>query len=319
MLDDGAYKYIYGLGRIAEVSGSSTSYYLTDAQGSVMALCDASGTVLNSYNYDVFGAIRSSSGSTANAFTFTGEQTDATTGLEYLRARYYDSEAGRFLSTDPLGGGYAYAANSPTNMTDPSGLSPCINASENPYHSAARRAWWDRMYADNFCGGDGMFCGWTTDCSQGRGFEPETECKPSPCMTDEERAEQVAIAKAIYYAQQADNKAAEKAKCEKSLLTKAGCFLNTPCGGLVGSVITTALGAIPGSHVLAKTGLATGAVGGAFQGGLAAGTGDEAGAAANALSAIGDALAVTGAGGVILSLATSGPSVVVSGYHCRKG
>ena len=70
-----------------------------------MALCDASGTVLNSYNYDVFGAIRSSSGSTANAFTFTGEQTDATTGLEYLRARYYDSAAGRFLSRDPLGGG----------------------------------------------------------------------------------------------------------------------------------------------------------------------------------------------------------------------
>jgi hypothetical protein len=57
----------------------------------VLALVDSSGSVLNTYEYDVFGAVRSSTGSTANAFTFTGEQTDSSTGLEYLGARYYDS------------------------------------------------------------------------------------------------------------------------------------------------------------------------------------------------------------------------------------
>jgi RHS repeat-associated protein len=36
-------------------------------------------------------------------FTFTGEQNDPN-GLEYLRARYYDSATGRFLGRDPLGG-----------------------------------------------------------------------------------------------------------------------------------------------------------------------------------------------------------------------
>jgi RHS repeat-associated protein len=75
--------------------------------------------------------VRSSSGSTANAFTFTGEQTDASTGLEYpsaglragLRARYYDSATGRFLSLDPMGDGYDYAYDNPANLSDPPGLS----------------------------------------------------------------------------------------------------------------------------------------------------------------------------------------------------
>jgi RHS repeat-associated protein len=113
------------LGRISEVGpGTTTRYYLTDALGSVLALVDSSGSVLNTYEYDVFGAVRSSTGSTANAFTFTGEQTDASTGLEYLRARYYDADTGRFLSLDPLGDGYDYAYDNPVMFTDPSGLSP---------------------------------------------------------------------------------------------------------------------------------------------------------------------------------------------------
>ncbi len=48
-----------------------------------MALCDASGTVNATWIYDVFGAVRSHTGGTTG-FTFTGEQTDASTGLEYL-------------------------------------------------------------------------------------------------------------------------------------------------------------------------------------------------------------------------------------------
>lgn len=48
-------------------------------------------------------------------------------GIYYYRARYYNSILGRFISEDPahVGGNfYAYAADSPTNLVDPSGLAP---------------------------------------------------------------------------------------------------------------------------------------------------------------------------------------------------
>lgn len=54
----------------------------------------------DTYEYDVFGNIRSQTGASANEFTYTGEQVD-TTEMQYLRARYYDPAVGRFLSQDP--------------------------------------------------------------------------------------------------------------------------------------------------------------------------------------------------------------------------
>jgi RHS repeat-associated protein len=52
-------------------------------------------------DYDVFGAVRQSSGS-ASIFGFTGEQRDATTGFTYLRARYLDPTLGRFTAADTV-------------------------------------------------------------------------------------------------------------------------------------------------------------------------------------------------------------------------
>ena len=99
------------------------TYYLYDGLGSTTDLIDGSGTSIDSYGYDVFGAIRTQSGSSSNYWLFTGEQRDGT-GLQYLRARYYDPETGRFITQDPLPfvNRYAYVRNNPVRYVDPYGL-----------------------------------------------------------------------------------------------------------------------------------------------------------------------------------------------------
>ncbi len=158
ILDDGS-QYVYGAGLVAQVSGANTYYYLADGLGSTIATTDSSGAVVNSYTYDVYGKTTASSGAQANDFQFAGQQTDPT-GLQYLRARYYDPETGGFLSREPMASGPSWPANSfvfgvgnPGRFVDRSGLYP---ADENGCHAdrqdpeCARRidAEWDRT-----CGG----------------------------------------------------------------------------------------------------------------------------------------------------------------------
>ncbi|MGN0604161.1 MAG: RHS repeat-associated core domain-containing protein [Oscillospiraceae bacterium] len=82
------------------------------------------------YSYDAFGNLISSTGSTANSYLYCGEQYDSTTGLYYLRARYMDTNMGRFISMDTYQGStadpislhkYLYANSNPVTYTDPSG------------------------------------------------------------------------------------------------------------------------------------------------------------------------------------------------------
>jgi len=52
-------------------------------------------------NYDPFGKVLARSGPGRSPFGYTGEQVDST-GLVYLRARYYSPEVGRFLTADTI-------------------------------------------------------------------------------------------------------------------------------------------------------------------------------------------------------------------------
>jgi RHS repeat-associated protein len=86
---------------------------------------DGLGTVTDTYDYDAFGNLLGSTGSTANVYRYQGEALDAETGLYYLRARYYDPVAGRFLNVDPMTDQgehpYSYAGADPVNGHDPTG------------------------------------------------------------------------------------------------------------------------------------------------------------------------------------------------------
>jgi RHS repeat-associated protein len=112
---------------LAELRSGTTSYYQQDGLGSVTSLSNSTGSLANTYVYDSFGNITTSTGTAINPFQYTGRDFDPETGLRYYRARYYDPAVGRFLSEDPVGfdagvNFYAYVGNSPTNWTDPDGL-----------------------------------------------------------------------------------------------------------------------------------------------------------------------------------------------------
>jgi RHS repeat-associated protein len=122
--DGAGNRYVYGLDLISRTDSlGNQEYELSDGLGSTTGLADGTGAVTDTYTYDVYGAVRSRTGTSPNEFTYTGEQVDSS-GLQYLRARYYDAANGRFASRDPLGAAepYAYVSNNPANLIDPTGL-----------------------------------------------------------------------------------------------------------------------------------------------------------------------------------------------------
>lgn len=130
-LSDGKALYVHGadgLPLLSYKAGLIASVYHHDAQGSTRAITSTDGTPLARYSYDAYGALSGNVkvAAATNPFLYRGQYTDATTGLQYLRARYYDPTTGQFLSRDPIeevtGAAYAYAAGDPINRVDPTGL-----------------------------------------------------------------------------------------------------------------------------------------------------------------------------------------------------
>lgn len=125
-----AKSFTYGHDLISQRSGGSVSFYQYDGHGSVRHLTDDSGIVKDAYDYDAFGNLIYGSGTTPNDYLYSGEQFDASLGFYYLRARYMNAQAGRFISMDSYEGQnadplslhkYAYVSGNPVNHFDPSG------------------------------------------------------------------------------------------------------------------------------------------------------------------------------------------------------
>jgi RHS repeat-associated protein len=137
VLREGPTTYLYGLGIIGQETNGEMVYALADRLGSIRQLVTEDQQVTLLKSYDPFGNTLLEQGTGGSSFGYTGEQMDAS-GLEYLRARYYDPGTGRFITADPYPGAlslpatqnaYPYVINNPLSYTDPSGeLAPLLMA-----------------------------------------------------------------------------------------------------------------------------------------------------------------------------------------------
>ena len=122
--------YEYGAQRNSATINGTKGYYLYDGRGSVAGLTGNTGGSMITYRYDAYGNTTRSNNTLNNPYQYNAEYTDSSTGLQYLRARYYDSSQGRFTAKDTLLGSiekpitrnlYTYCGNNPLNYVDPSG------------------------------------------------------------------------------------------------------------------------------------------------------------------------------------------------------
>ena len=142
--------YTLGLDVIAQqapaIVNGGTLYLGYDGHGSTRFLVDAGGTIAindmgtpgntaddvpQAFAYDAFGsAIGFDALDSFTNILYSGEQFDTTSGLQYLRDRYYDPNTGRFGTLDVYAGNmndplslhkYLYCHGDSVNYTDPSG------------------------------------------------------------------------------------------------------------------------------------------------------------------------------------------------------
>ncbi len=73
----------------------ATDYYLYDGRGSVSQVVSAD-QIVAQYTYDPFGNVTSGAPAFDSFYGYNAEDTNPVTGLQYLRARYYNTDSGRF-------------------------------------------------------------------------------------------------------------------------------------------------------------------------------------------------------------------------------
>lgn len=126
--------YVHGLGLESITNSEASYYYDFNATGSTVGLTDADGAVANSYFYAPFGNDIGETETIANPFEFVGQfgVAEEANGFDFMRARFYDSNTGRFISPDPIGLNgqdtnlYRYVENNPNLLIDPLGLNSSV-------------------------------------------------------------------------------------------------------------------------------------------------------------------------------------------------
>jgi len=127
---------------LAEPSNSTVLYYHHDFRGDPVVVTKETGEIQWIESYRAYGSAEprvSSAGigfgdnaseNHSSRLGYTGHEKDSTSGLTYMKARYYDGLTGRFLSNDPVGfntanpmsfNRYSYGNNNPLKYVDPDG------------------------------------------------------------------------------------------------------------------------------------------------------------------------------------------------------
>jgi hypothetical protein len=84
-------KYYFAAGkRIAMHQDGAVTFLLADHLGSTSVTTDSSGVLVSSMLYTAFGETRSSYGSPASDYRYTGQREESEIGLYFYNARFYD-------------------------------------------------------------------------------------------------------------------------------------------------------------------------------------------------------------------------------------
>lgn len=120
-------EYVYLDGQPLALIENGNVYTLhTDHLGTPQIITDDTQTIVWQADYEPFGNVSITTELVTNNLRFAGQYFDQETSLHYNGARYYCSECGRFITSDPTGlaGGnntYSYALQNPINYFDPNG------------------------------------------------------------------------------------------------------------------------------------------------------------------------------------------------------
>jgi RHS repeat-associated protein len=145
--------YLWGRSLIFADNPAFEHYYVYDGLSSVVGVIGPDGVRRQTYRYGAWGQVKGvvppGGSGDRNPYRFTGEAQDASTGLLYLRTRYYDPVTGRFISPDryfsyprlPLSlNKFVYVRNNPVRYIDrtgrdpfPDSIDPAIAGSDWPF------------------------------------------------------------------------------------------------------------------------------------------------------------------------------------------
>src|SRR5437016_14212477 len=90
---------------LSENRGGVKRDYVPDPLGSTVALLDNSQAQTDTFTYWPYGEVKTRTGNTATPFQFVGTvgYYRDSASKTYVRARYLDTQKGRWLTQDPIG------------------------------------------------------------------------------------------------------------------------------------------------------------------------------------------------------------------------